>query len=91
MTSKLALFKEYDLFSRGNPSRVDLTESRWTAPPEGYFSIGEQEDVNRKHNARENRKIEKIYEQQAIHCKEEEQFADVAAEARDAVQCCREI
>ena len=65
MTSKLALFKEYDLFSRGNPSRVDLTESRWTAPPEGYFSIGEQEDVNRKHNARENRKIEKIYEQQA--------------------------
>lgn len=60
---------------------VETKQSRWTAPPEGYFSIGEQEDVNRKHNARENRKIEKIYEQQAIHGKEEEEFADVAPEA----------
>ena len=67
-------------------SRVDLSESRWTAPPEGYFSISEQEDVNRKHQAREMRKVEKIYEQQAIHGKEEEQFAETAAEARDPIQ-----
>ena len=62
---------------------VETKQSRWTAPPEGYFSIAEQEDVNRKHQAREMRKVEKIYEQQAIHGKEEE-FADVAAEARSS-------
>ena len=43
---------------------VETKQSRWTAPPEGYFSIAEQEDVNRKHQAREMRKVEKIYEQQ---------------------------
>ena len=44
-----------------------VAESRWTAPPEGYLSIRDQEDINRKHEEREMKKYNKIVEQQSIH------------------------
>ncbi len=46
---------------------VETHESRWDAPPEGHFSIKEQEEINDKHEKKEVRKIEKIYESQSIH------------------------
>ena len=51
---------------------VETHESRWDPPPEGYLSIQGQEDINKKHENREMRKIEQIYVQQALHCKEED-------------------
>jgi hypothetical protein len=59
-TVKLHSFKINIFFPR-------LTESRWHPPPDGYFSIAEQEDVNKKHEAKEARKVEQIYVQQAFH------------------------
>ncbi len=46
---------------------VETHESRWTEPPEGFFSVKEQEEVNRKHEAKEWKKVEAIYTSQAIH------------------------
>jgi len=46
---------------------VETNQSRWDAPKEGFFSIEEQEDVNKKHEAREAKKAETIYMQQALH------------------------
>lgn len=43
------------------------SESRWEAPPEGFFSIAEQEAVNRKHDEREEKKIYNMYQSQSIH------------------------
>jgi len=46
---------------------VETQESRWTAPPEGFLSIKDQEEINRKHEERELKKYNKIVEQQSIH------------------------
>lgn len=46
---------------------VETHESTWTAPPEGFLSIKEQEKINAKHEEREMKKIDLMYESQAIH------------------------
>jgi len=40
---------------------------RWDSPPEGFFSIQAQEEINAKHEEKERRKFETIYQQQSIH------------------------
>ena len=52
---------------------VESHESRWTPPEEGYLSIKEQEDINKKHEAREAKKMEQIYHSQLYHGKQEEE------------------
>ncbi len=46
---------------------VESHESRWDPPPDGYFSIKEQEEVNAKHEDKERKKVETMYVSQAIH------------------------
>ena len=46
---------------------VSNSESRWDKPKEGFLSIKAQEDINRKHEYIEQKRIDTIYQSQAIH------------------------
>ena len=56
-------------------------ESRWEPPPEGYLSIKDQEEINRKHEEREQKKLNKIIEAQNIHSHAANYSNEAAAEA----------
>jgi len=60
---------------------VESHESRWEPPPEGYLSIKDQEEINRKHEEREQKKLNKIIEAQNIHSHAANYSNEAAAEA----------
>jgi len=46
---------------------AETHESRWDPPPEGYLSIQDQEDINKKHEEKEKKKHKKILASQSKH------------------------
>ena len=54
---------------------------RWQPPPEGYLSIKDQEEINKKHEEREMKKYNRIVEQQSIHSHAGAFSATAAAES----------
>jgi len=60
---------------------VETHQSRWQPPPEGYLSIKDQEEINKKHEEREMKKYNRIVEQQSIHSHAGAFSATAAAEA----------
>ena len=59
---------------------VETHQSRWTAPEEGYFSIAEQEETNRKHEEKEEKRIAAMYQSQSVHGTSEVKAAEVEVE-----------
>ncbi len=52
-----------------------FAESRWEPPPEGYLSIKEQMDLNKKAEAKEKKRQKQIAEQQSFHGKKDDDGA----------------
>eukprot|EP00096_Caligus_rogercresseyi_P008711 TRINITY_DN2809_c0_g1_i1.p1 TRINITY_DN2809_c0_g1~~TRINITY_DN2809_c0_g1_i1.p1 ORF type:complete len:329 (-),score=87.29 TRINITY_DN2809_c0_g1_i1:148-1134(-) len=64
---------------------VESNESRWDPPPEGYLSIAEQHDINRKSEAKTLHRNASIMASQSIHGRGEEIRAAAAETGQEPI------